>query len=346
MRGEGKFMSKCVLYPYDISLLHMVLHDFDNVSVKEIASPNGWGYVGEDAGDKIGIQAGIIVKDKQDICWKQIDKLLLMPSILPLDERELQDVVELAASFQVEVVDMRVPKERVLLKSETDTPESELKEIDLPIVLVIGTGERTNKFDIQLAIRDCFKQNGYHVSQIGTKGYCEYLDFHSFPEFMYGGQPVTEGIIKFNHYVHEIANTEEADVIVIGVPGGLVPYNEKYLNDFGYLNFMVANAVKPDYVVLATVCVDYNSEYINSVTNVLQYKYEYDVDAVFISNSCINWEVTKSIDRLTHVTLDVEYVKKEAEKANVYSVYEKSHVEQFKKHLLGTLSGYGEYSTL
>lgn len=339
-------MSKCLLYPYDISLLHMVLHDFDNISVKEIASPNGWGYVGEDAGDKIGIQTGIIVKDRQDICWKQIDKLLLMPSILPLHEKELQAVVALAESFHVEVVNMRVPKEHVLLKSETDMPERELKEIDLPIVLVIGTGDRTNKFDIQLVIRDCFEQNGYNVSQIGTKGYCEYLGFHSFPEFMYSGQSVTEGIIKFNHYVYEIANTEEADAIVIGVPGGLAPYNEKYLNDFGYLNFMVANAVKPDYVVLATACVDYNSEYINSMTNVLQYKYEYEVDAVFIGNSYINWEVTKSSDRLIHVTLDAEYVKREAEKAKAYSVYEKSHVEQFKKHLIGTLSGYGEYSTL
>lgn len=339
-------MNKCLLYPYDISLLHMVLHDFADVSVTEIVSPNGWGYVGEDAGHKIGRETGIVVKDKQDICWKQIDKLLLMPSILPLDEKEFQSVVESAKRYDVEVVDMRVAKEHILSEGKRDIQEGELKKIDLPIVLVIGTGERTNKFDIQLAIRKCFVQNGYRVSQIGTKGYCEYLGFHSFPRFMYSEQSITERIIKFNHYVYEIAKAEASDVIVIGVPGGLAPYNEKYLNDFGYLNFMVANAVTPDYVVLATACVDYNDEYIHSLTNSLLYKYEYDVDAVFMGNSYINWDVTESLDKLTHMTLQAEYIKQEAEKANVYSVYEKSHVEQFTRHLIGTLSGYSEYSAL
>ena len=44
-----------------------------------------------------------------------------------------------------------------------------------------------------------------------------------------------------------------------------MPYSEKYNNDFGYLNFMVSNAVVPDYVVLATTYVDYNRDYINAI---------------------------------------------------------------------------------
>ena len=72
-----------------------------------------------------------------------------------------------------------------------------------------------------------------------------------------------------------------------------MPYSEKYNNDFGYLNFMVSNAVVPDYVVLATTYVDYNRDYINAIVDSLRYKYEYDVDAVFIGNSSINWDVTE-----------------------------------------------------
>lgn len=338
-------MNKCLIYPYDISLLHMALHNFDDFSVKEIASPSGWGFVGEDAGYKIGIQTGFMVKDKYDVCWNQIDKLLLMPSILQLSGSEIQAVVNLAEKFDVEVVDLRVPKKHEL-KSKTNILERELKKIEIPIVLVIGTGNRTNKFDVQLIIRESFQQNGYNVSQVGTKDYCEYLGFHSFPEFMYSEKSVTERIIMFNHYIYELSKKEKADVIVIGVPGGLAPYSEKYLNDFGYLNFMVSNAIKPDYVALTTSCVDYNEEYINSLTTSLQYKYEYDVDAVFIGNSYINWEATESLDKLMHVTLSADYVKREAEKCNAYSVYQKDHVECFTKHLLDTLSGYSDYSAL
>ena len=49
------------MYPYDISLLHMIMHKFPDFEIIEVASPNGWGYVGKDAGSKIGIETGIIV---------------------------------------------------------------------------------------------------------------------------------------------------------------------------------------------------------------------------------------------------------------------------------------------
>ena len=54
--------SRALMYPYDISLLHMIMHKFPDFEIIEVASPNGWGYVGKDAGSKIGIETGIIVK--------------------------------------------------------------------------------------------------------------------------------------------------------------------------------------------------------------------------------------------------------------------------------------------
>lgn len=57
--------------------------------------------------------------------------------------------------------------------------------------------------------------------------------------------------LRFNHYVNYIANSEDADIVIVGVPGGVVPISNK-LFDFGIMNYMVANAVKPDYVILNT----------------------------------------------------------------------------------------------
>ena len=71
--------SRALMYPYDISLLHMIMHKFPDFEIIEVASPNGWGYVGKDAGSKIGIETGIIVKHEQEIEFNQIEKLFLMP---------------------------------------------------------------------------------------------------------------------------------------------------------------------------------------------------------------------------------------------------------------------------
>lgn len=338
--------SRALMYPYDISLLHMIMHKFPDFEIIEVASPNGWGYVGKDAGSKIGIETGIIVKHEQEIEFNQIEKLFLMPSIISLDDKCFRTIIDKAKSLNIEIIDMRNNGNDVCLKRDDKLYGTEIKKIDKPVVLVIGTGDRTNKFDIQLIVRECFQKKGYTVSQIGTKGYCEYLGFHSFPNFMYSNLQVTDRILGFNHYIYELSKSENADVIIIGVPGGLMPYSEKYNNDFGYLNFMVSNAVVPDYVVLATTYVDYNRDYINAIVDSLRYKYEYDVDAVFIVNSSINWDVTESLDTLTYVTLDKNFIDEEVRKCNAYSVYDSDSIKQFSEQLINTLVGYDNYPTL
>ena len=337
--------SRTLIYPYDISLLHMITHKFPNFEIVEAVSPNGWGYVGKDAGSKIGVETGVLVKHEQEIDFNRIEKMFLMPSIIPLEDKHFQAMIDKAHSLNIDIVDMRCNGNDVCLKRNEELYGTEIKKIDKPVILVIGTGDRTNKFDIQLIIRECFNKTGYTVSQIGTKGYCEYLGFHSFPNFMYSNLPVTDRIIGFNHYIYEISKSESADAIIIGVPGGLMPYSEKYNNDFGYLNFMVSNAITPDYVILATTYVDYNKDYISAIIESLRYKYEYDVDAVFIGNSSINWDVTETLDTLTHVTLDKDYIDEEVKKCDAYSVYELDSIKRFGEQLISTLVGYDSYLT-
>ena len=212
--------SRALMYPYDISLLHMIMHKFPDFEIIEVASPNGWGYVGKDAGSKIGIETGIIVKHEQEIEFNQIEKLFLMPSIISLDDKCFRTIIDKAKSLNIEIIDMRNNGNDVCLKRDDKLYGTEIKKIDKPVVLVIGTGDRTNKFDIQLIVRECFQKKGYTVSQIGTKGYCEYLGFHSFPNFMYSNLQVTDRILGFNNYIYEMSKSENADVINIGVSSG------------------------------------------------------------------------------------------------------------------------------
>ena len=49
---------------------------------------------------------------------------------------------------------------------------NKLFEIPVPVILVMGQGERCNKFDIQLGLRKKILNEGYEVSQVGTKDFC------------------------------------------------------------------------------------------------------------------------------------------------------------------------------
>ena len=221
-----------------------------------------------------------------------------------------------------------------------------IRDIDKPLVMIVGTGANTGKFDIQLRVREMFLSGGYKVSQIGSKSYCELWGFHSFPDFMNKTLNAAEKIVRFNHYVNYIANSEDADIVIVGVPGGVVPISNKLFDDFGIMNYMVANAVKPDYVILNTGFVEYNNNYVETMVKALKYRLDYDVDSVFLSNFYINWEATDSLDRLVYMTLPVNVVDEEARICGCYSLYNKESVEACKENLFSTLIGYGDFDAI
>ena len=134
--------------------------------------------------------------------------------------------------------------------------------------------------------------------------------------------------------------------MIIGVPGGVVPISNKLFDDFGLMNYMVANAVKPDYVILNTGFVDYNKQYIEAMAKALKYRLDYDVDSVFLSNFFINWEATDSLDKLVYMTIPTDIVNEEAEKCGCYSLYNNKNIEAFKRNLFSTLIGYGDFDEI
>jgi peptide maturation system protein (TIGR04066 family) len=123
-------------------------------------------------------------------------------------------------------------------------------DIDTPVIFVLGTGERTNKFEIQLALRENMMKMGYKASQVGTREYCELLGFHSFPRFMFGnGISEISKIASFNRFIKSLERDECPDVIIIGVPRGIMPFNNRLPNGYGILAYEVSQAVTPDSTV-------------------------------------------------------------------------------------------------
>ena len=98
------------------------------------------------------------------------------------------------------------------------------------MVFVASVIENTNKFDVQLGLRKFLQEEGYKVSQIGTKEYCELFGFHAIPEFMYANQlSEADKIVWFNRICKSIELQEKPDIFIIGVPGATMVFNETIL---------------------------------------------------------------------------------------------------------------------
>lgn len=163
------------------------------------------------------------------------------------------------------------------------------QRITVPVVYVVGVTPYTEKFYVQLCIRERLIKDGYKVAQIGSKSSSILFGIHSYPRFMSENINETDKIVKFKKYVKYIEMTEAPDIIIIGIPGGIMPVNKKHHFDFGMTAYMISQAVEPDYVIMSMLyCDDYSEEQLESLRQVCRFKFNYEIDSFHLSNTFID----------------------------------------------------------
>jgi peptide maturation system protein, TIGR04066 family len=124
-----------------------------------------------------------------------------------------------------------------------------LKRIDTPIVMVYGQGALTQKFDIQLGLCTCFIQTGYKVLSFGTKEYASLFGMNTFPDL--SAFPMWIKALHVNRIVYEQARRTNPNIIIIGVPGGIVPMSEAYHQFWGEDAMAYSIGLKPDVSIIS-----------------------------------------------------------------------------------------------
>ncbi|HEX2925349.1 MAG TPA: TIGR04066 family peptide maturation system protein [Ruminiclostridium sp.] len=264
--------TKIIVYPYDDQFTPILRRRelLRNYEVVGLVSPRGWGLNGRDAGQADnGSPLGLSITSDFDGSLELCDAVLFSESrtqlefeqafkpkvmkaietgkdilfIFPLKEEIRNEISKACATRGVNFKyypEIRLAPQRIFGEDDLAL------ELDTPVIFVLGTGERTNKFEIQLALRENMMKMGYKVSQVGTRGYCELLGFHSFPGFMFGnGISEISKISSFNRFIKGLEGDECPDVIIIGVPGGIMPFNNRLPNRYGILAYEVSQAVTP-----------------------------------------------------------------------------------------------------
>ena len=170
-------------------------------------------------------------------------------------------------------------------KLEIQDEENYLENIPVPIIAVAGMWENVDKFYTSLALRDILLKNGYKVSQIGSRNYCEMLGFHSFPDFMITSQiDESKKVILFNRYIKQIYDVENPDVIIIGVPGAVQSLNAFHTNKFGILHYLVFKAIIVDFLIMCTFYETNGKEFFKLISESCAYKFGCPADCFHMSN--------------------------------------------------------------
>ncbi|WP_010293415.1 TIGR04066 family peptide maturation system protein [Clostridium senegalense] len=367
---ENKY--KTMIYPFDIESIPLLRHSnlIDNIEFTHVVSPNGWGISGKDVACEDGGQpVGITIDSDFAKSLEDCDTVLFSDYSrkMNLNKFIYPKIIKAAESSKNIICTIKLDDEIInevsRICNENNTffkyfnkkcnnivnPESEeIYQINTPVIFVTGLGERTHKFEIQLNLREDLIKMGYKVSQVGTRNYCELMNFHSFPQFMYS-KAITEWekIILFNYYIKSIEIREEPDVIIIGIPGGTMPFNYEFTNKFGILAYEVSQAIAPDAVVLSTLYNNVSPDFFELISKSYKYKFGYSVDCYNISNVSLNIPASRTVESLQYITMDWKFInekKKTYSKAEkpVYNILDKNDPGELSEFLINKLQEYGQ----
>jgi peptide maturation system protein (TIGR04066 family) len=365
---------KTLVYPYDIELTPVLRHPelLSGYNIAYLVSPPGWGSVGRDAsdadgGDKLNINISSDFEGLLPLCdavifseseRKPDFKKYVLPKLiasaelgkeiifLPVLEGEDKNLLEDTCNKYS--IKLKSYKDEGSTLYSTESDYFKLYKINTPVIFVAGVHKKTHKFEILLSLRESFINSGDRVSQIGSRNYCEMLGFHSIPQFMYNScWTETKKIVAFNHYIKEMENLEKPDVIIIGIPGGVMKLNDNFTGQFGITAFEISQAVTPDVAVLSTFYEEFSPEYFQNMFTSIKYKLGFDITCYNFCNIKFDWEVSRDIGEESYLLIDSGFIDKSKTrydklKTPVFNILNNEDRTNMANCLIDTLSYFGE----
>ncbi|MEK5377955.1 TIGR04066 family peptide maturation system protein [Paenibacillus sp. FSL P2-0173] len=341
--------NKLIIFPFDYETIALVrnLNLLGSYEEVVLISFQGSGMIGKDAcvTDK-GEVTGFIVKPES--CLEQemerCDAILLVKSNFKLDVAEVYlPVIQKAGQLGKKVMcNFTLPDscmefiepceeqaDKLILKNTFDVrtkdilppdPGSVIHDFFTPVLFVLGLNERTHKLNLQLNLRQKLEAQGYRVSQITSNGCGELIGAHSFPQFMFeSGMTETQKIIMFNRYLKKIEQSEKPDLILVGIPGGIVPFNNTFTNYFGVTSFLVSRAVRADGLICCLHYDEYNIKYLEHVKQYMENRFSSSLLGYAICNNVFD-SYSSSTVNMQYASVDHRFVEEKKQEFSNYSV--------------------------
>lgn len=371
---------KTLIYPYDEQFSPILRNAYypDDLEITRIVSPNGWGYGNKDAGaTDSGPEIGLTITTSFEEALSDVDTVLFAQSDRPMDYQKsiwpcmtaaienkkniinilndpLCNHAELTAasnsngkSYHAYCNGAFELESEFLTLYHTNEYRNEPLQIHSPVVFVYGLIEQVGKFDTQISLARYFTDKGYSPALVGSRDYAHLGGAIPAPDFLFGGS-VQEHvkILMFNHYMKYIESVVKPDVMIVGVPGGILPFNATAHNRFGITAYEISRAVSPDASILCTYQDDFDDDYFSQMSTMCHYRFSSPIDAFIIHNTAIDFSeiaLDDSISRLSIQTDESSLIHREVDGMQVCS---RGNRNQVFDHILSKLSGYAESSAL
>lgn len=248
----------------------------------------------------------LLLDNKEEYKWNKYQEILKMAQTLNkkvLMSEELCAKMEVGTRENVELLQTKLPhKEK--------TKNEELKSIEAPVIAVAGMGENCSKFESCLLVLKVLKERGYSVTFLSSNSLAMLFGGYTYPTYLYSESLSLEQKIWYlNQDISEYVEKNETDVILIELPGGIMPLGENAKNHFSECAIAVANAIKIDVGILNIYVPSYrNGDRFIYLKDYCDYKYEMQIEKIFMARQKVEYDQARHEYVYMHLD-DVTYNK-------------------------------------
>ncbi len=323
-----------------------------NMQIKELVSMPGWGLTGD---VHKGYEENLVVKDDFKESLNSVEVVCIVNSWLELSfSKFILPVVKEAAEKGKAVLITRELSENDkavihalnaesihVIESEAARVDGRYLDIDTPIVAVGGATENCAKLTVELGVKEQLEKVGYNVLLITSRNEGTLLNSLSMPNFMLMHDlSENEKVRAFNHFLADADNHFNPDIIIIGIPGSMVAYDEKHFKDYGILAMEISRAVSIDAIISCSFCGDVSEGFLNEFEERIESRFGVKPLLHFASNYCLDTTELITLGETNFFPVNDDlFHSKIRDFSNVYNPYKGQSYEEACKIIIEYLSG-------
>lgn len=344
-------MKKVMIFPYDkrseFILKNEYLLQYD-IKIDKICYPKGWKIYNKDLVNDYRVSCDYIGDiENCDLLWiVNSDKNLdFKKSILPLikeaavQEKEIICTRKISEYEKLLLEDFKVKFS--LYDDFKNHNDLEIFDIDKPIIFVVGQYDKMDKMSIEFEIRKAFLEKGYKVSQVMSRLEGNLFGVKAFDNLFEKNISNKEKILSINHNIKELEVKENSDVIIIGVPGGVMSFSRKVVEDFGEEITLITKSISPDCTIMSFPYYSDISEYKVYYEYMLE-KYNIYVDYFNICNKMIDVSESETKNKLKYVTMNNDKVEELTKNSKFFAITSKNNINKIVDNIINQLNNYGK----
>ena len=320
---------RILIHPVDKEILPVIKStaNYPNIRLSQLISPESWGYGGESYPCAEGaITVTHDYEKRLEECsavwfvdsWNELDfKQFIEPYIRLAYEKNKRIVCSraLSRSEKESLSDIEVGFVAHTLSSPVINRDSRVQEIRTPVIFVMSSTEHCNQFFVETAFCADLRNRGYEPLLISSRKEGSVFGQCTMPSFMFDCiYTENEKVIALNHHIRRLEIERQPEVIIIGVPGAAIPYDYKYSSDFGIIAYEISEAIKPDFAILASPCMQYDMKFFEGIEKSVLGRLGVSVDIHTLAPYALDFTEVSFEKGLGYLSVDDDYVQDMTEK--------------------------------